>query len=64
MIISGTADCIIQYADEDTALVNDGKFAMEDLPNVDGSGSGIYKFEYDFWVVRRPYHWTNACLWI
>ena len=48
MIISGTADCIIQYADEDTALVNDGKFAMEDLPNVDGSGSGIYKFEYDF----------------
>ena len=42
MIIGGTADCIIQYADEDTALVNDGKFAMEDLPNVDGSGSGIY----------------------
>ena len=36
----GTADYIIQYADEDMALVKDGKFAMEDLPNVEGSGSG------------------------
>ena len=34
----GTADYIIQYANEDMALVNEGKFAMQDLPNVDGPG--------------------------
>ena len=36
----GTTDYIIQYADEDMALVNDGKFAILDLPNVDESGNG------------------------
>ena len=36
----GTADYIIQYADEDMALLNDGKFAILDLPNVDESGNG------------------------
>ena len=36
----GTADYIIQYVDEDMALVNDGKFAMTDLPNIDESGDG------------------------
>ena len=34
----GTADYIIQYANEDMALVNEGKFAMQDLPNVDEPG--------------------------
>ena len=37
----GMADYIIQYADEDMVLVNDGKFTMADLPNVDGSGDGF-----------------------
>ena len=36
----GTADYIIQYADEDMALVNDGKFAILDLPNVNEFGDG------------------------
>ena len=36
----GTADYIIQYVDEDMALVNDGKFAITDLPNIDESGDG------------------------
>ena len=40
----GTADYIIQYADEDMGSVNDGKFTMADSPNVDGSGDGLLKF--------------------
>jgi len=34
----GTADYIIQYADEDMVLVRNGKFTM-DLSNVDNSGN-------------------------
>ena len=33
-----TADHIIQYAIDDMALVNSGKFVMADLPNIDRSG--------------------------
>ena len=33
-----TADYIIQYAIDDMALVNSGKFVMADLPNIDRSG--------------------------
>lgn len=36
----GTADYIIQYADEDMVLTNDGKLTMADLPNVDNSDDG------------------------
>ena len=56
----GTADYIIQYADEDMALVNDGKFAMTNLPNIDESGDGwlltivflgtVMSFLGSFWV--------------
>ena len=38
----GTADYIVQYADEDMVLVNDGKFTMVDLPNVNGSGDVFF----------------------
>lgn len=34
----GTADYIIQYANEDMALVNSDEFVMAELPNVDRSG--------------------------
>ena len=37
----GTADYIIQYADEDMVLVNNSKFKMADLPNVGGSGDNL-----------------------
>lgn len=33
---TGTADYIIQYADEDMRQVIDGKFEMPDLPDMDG----------------------------
>ena len=36
----GTANYIIQYADEDMVLTNDGKLTMADLPNVDNSDDG------------------------
>ena len=37
----GTADYIIQYADEDMVLMNNGEFKMVDLPNVGGSGDNL-----------------------
>ena len=37
----GTADYIIQYADEDMVLVNNGEFKMVDVPNVGGSGDDL-----------------------
>ena len=37
----GTANYIIQYADEDMVLVKDGKFTMVDLPNVDHFGDDL-----------------------
>ena len=36
--VEKTANYIIQYADEDIALVNSGKFVMAEFPNVDQSG--------------------------
>lgn len=40
----GTADYIIQYADEDMALVIDGKFVMLDQPNVNDTGNGDWAY--------------------
>jgi hypothetical protein len=37
----GTADLIIQYAEEDMALVRDGKFTME-RAEMDGGADNIY----------------------
>ena len=37
----GTAFYIIQYADEDMVLVNNGEIKMVDLPNVGGSGDDL-----------------------
>ena len=37
----GTADYIIQYADEDMGSVINGKFTMADSLNVDGSGDEL-----------------------
>ena len=41
----GTADYIIQYADEDMVLVNNSELKMVDLPNVGGSGD-VFFLEY------------------
>ena len=37
----GTADCIIQYMDEDMVLMNNGEFKMVDLSNIGGSGDNL-----------------------
>ena len=37
----GTADCIIQYADEDMVLMNNSEFKMVDSSNIGGSGDNL-----------------------